>query len=142
MGEQIHDKYVKGLLEEVARNLFVSKGPDVKVNYQGAISASIDGVIKDCCAIEVESRVAKQVRGALVDLLEHRLPKKLLILVPAHMNNPEATAQHCEYILEKYKQQGSMTKVILLKGTGNNPKEEDKSLIEDTLKEMDCFQNG
>lgn len=139
MNKQIHDKYVKSLLEEVAPDVFVRRGSEVKVSYRGGISASIDGVIKDCCAIEVESRVPKQVRGALLDLLEHRLPKKLLILVPAHMNNPEATAQHCKHILEKYKRQGTTTKVILLKGTGNNPEESDKSLIENALKEMGCL---
>jgi len=133
---QLHDKYGKMLLEKVGGNSFVKNGPDVKVRYQGGITASIDGVINDC-AIEVESRVDKQVRGALVDLLEHHLSKKLLIIIPVYMNKPEATAKHCEYILEKYKKPKSEIKVIVLNGTGDAPEaEKDKILIETALKEL------
>lgn len=143
MTRQIHNNYGKRLLKEVVGDLLIATGPDTRVNYQGDISAKIDGVIEACCAIEIESRVAKQVRGALIDLLEHQLSKKLLILIPAHMNDPEATARHCKHLLEKYKQQGSTVKVVLLKGTGDNPKDsEDKKLIESALRELECLQNG
>ena len=101
MKSQIHDKYGKKLLREIVGFRFIDKGRLVEVDYGGGITSRIDGVIDDC-AIEIESRVAKQVRGALLDLLEHPYPKKLLILIPKHMNNPEATAKHCEYILNKY----------------------------------------
>ena len=141
MAGQIHDNYGKELLMEIAGNRFKSRGDFVKIYYPGGISATIDGVINDC-AIEIESRVEKQVRGALLDLLEHPLQKKHLILIPAHMYNPEATAKHCEYILEKYKKQDDqITKVILLKGTGDNPKkEEDKEQLKRALIDLDVLR--
>jgi|Deesub1362A_J573_1020465.scaffolds.fasta_scaffold09271_2 hypothetical protein len=139
MAAQIHHNYGKKLLRQIVGDRFISSGDAVRVRYKGC-SASIDGVINNCCAIEIESRVAKQVRGALLDLLEHPLPKKLLILVPAHMYNPEATVEHCKYILGKYKKEGQITKVILLEGIGNNPKESvDKEKIKDALKELGCL---
>jgi len=141
-----HDNYGKELLKKVAGCQFKSKGKSVKVCYSGYVSASIDGVINNCCAIEIESRVDKQVRGALLDLLEHPLSKKLLILIPAHMRDPQATAKHCEYILGKYtknlekKGQKITTKVILLDGTGKNRKEStDKEKIKKALMELGCL---
>jgi hypothetical protein len=96
--------------------------------------------VKDCCAIEIESRVAKQVRGALIDLLYHPLTKKLLILIPVHMNNPEGTAEHCREILNKYITEGERADVVLLRGTGHNPKpEEDGKLVEQALKRLGCL---
>jgi hypothetical protein len=140
MTEQIHDNYGKELLRQIAGALFISSGDSVKVRYGGGVSASVDGIIDHCCAIEIESRVAKQIRGALLDLLEHPLSRKLLIIIPAHMYNPANTAKHCEYILEKYKRQGQVTRVILLRGTGNNPKQtEDKERIRTALTDLECL---
>ena len=138
--KQIHDSYGKELLREILGSRFINSRDVVKVRYGSYISAFIDGVINNCCAIEIESRVDKQVRGALLDLLQHELPKKLLILIPAHMRDPEATAGHCEYILEKYKKEGQTIKVILLKGTGDKPlKSVDKERIKKALTELGCL---
>lgn len=140
--KKIHEKYSKKLLKKIAGDRFISSGESVKVNYEGPVTARIDGVIHDCCAIEIESRVAKQVRGSLLDLLEHPLSKKLLILIPAHMNNPENTAKHCEDIFKKYKKKQQVTKVILLKGTGRNPRcyaDKDKKKIKDALRALGCL---
>jgi len=139
VSERIHEEYGKQLLKEILGDRLVTLGPNTRVDHQENLSASIDGVVRDCCAIEIESRVAKQVRGALVDLLEHPLSKKLLILVPAHMNNPEAMARHCEYLLTKYKQTGVTAKVVVLRGTGDDPQRDaDKKLLEAALKELEC----
>ena len=75
--KQIHDSYGRELLREILGSRFINDTDDlVKVDYGTYISAFIDGVINNCCAIEIESRVDKQLRGALLDLLEHKLPKK------------------------------------------------------------------
>jgi hypothetical protein len=104
------------------------------------VSATIDGVIMDCCAVEIESRVAKQVRGALLDLLNHPLKRKLLILIPAHMYDPEATAEHCRLILERYKRSEEQIEVILLRGTGYDQRpDEDGKLIEEALRRLGCL---
>lgn len=140
MSRQIHDKYGKRLIRTIAGSKFVDSGELVRVQYRGGISATIDGVIKDCCAIEIESRVAKQVRGALVDLLTHPLTKKLLMLIPAHMNDPEGTAEHCRGILDKYRENSEQIEVVLLQGTGHDPKpDEDRELIEQALRRMGCL---
>jgi hypothetical protein len=140
-----HGNYVKKLLEDVAGTRFISSGECVNVEYSG-VTAKIDGVIKECCAIEVESRVDKQIRGALLDLLEHHLPKKLLIIVPVHMTNPEKTVEHCQEILKRYnaiKNPKAMPpRVIPLQGTGEDPyihEKEDRELIKKTLEEMGCL---
>ena len=140
MGKQVHDNYVKDMLEKIAGDQFITKRLDTKVDYEGQISAYIDGVITNCCAIEIESRTNKQIRGALIDLLNHKLPKKLLILVPANIYKPPASVPHCEFILEKYKNSKLIKiKVILLKGTGNNPNKEDIDIIKKGLKDLDCL---
>lgn len=142
MSRQIHDKYGKRLIRTIAGSKFIDSGDLVRIQYQGDISATIDGVIKGCCAIEIESRVAKQVRGALVDLLTHPLTKKLLILIPAHMNDPEGTAEHCREILDRYKDDSEQIEVVLLRGTGHDPKpDEDKGLIEQALKRVGCLSS-
>lgn len=139
MSTQIHDSYGKRLLKAVVGDRFVLRGRETKVDFRG-VTGSIDGVVKECCAVEIESRVAKQVRGALVDLLEHRLSKKLLVLIPAHMHDAEATAKHCTYILEKYASKGAVVKVVLLKGTGHVPRDsEDTQLIRQALEDLGCI---
>lgn len=142
MSRQIHDKYGKRLIRTIAGSKFVDSGDLVRVQYRGGVSATIDGVIKGCCAIEIESRVAKQVRGALVDLLYHPLTKKLLILIPAHMNDPEGTAAHCKEILDRYRRNVEHIEVVLLQGTGHKPKpDEDRRLIEQALRRMGCLNS-
>jgi len=140
MSSQIHDRYGKRLVQAIAGGKFVDSGDLVRIQYGGGMSANIDGVVKDCCAIEIESRVAKQVRGALLDLLCHPLSKKLLVLIPVHMNDPEATAEHCKEILKRFMKKGERADVVLLRGTGDDPKpEEDRKLIEEALKRLGCF---
>jgi hypothetical protein len=137
---QIHDKYGKSLFEKVAGCTFVDHGNSVKVQYVGGITASIDGTVNNECAVEIESRVDKQIRGAVLDLLCHPYPKKLLILLPVHMNNPEKTAIHCKWILEHFKKPHEQTEVILLEGSGDNPHQlEDTELIQNALKKLNCL---
>jgi hypothetical protein len=137
---QVHDRYGKKLVNAAVGKRFVDSGDLVRFEYGGGVSATIDGVIRDCCAIEIESRVAKQVRGALLDLLNHPLKRKLLILIPAHMYDPEATAEHCRLILERYKRSEEQIEVILLRGTGYDQRlEEDGKLIEEALRRLGCL---
>lgn len=114
-------------------------GSAVKVKY-GPIKASIDGIITNSCAIEIESRVDKQIRGAIVDLLLHPMRKKLLILIPAHMNNPSASLAHCEAVVAGLAGPERQVRVVLLKGTGYQPREEeDVELIRDALAGLGCL---
>jgi hypothetical protein len=140
MNMRIHEKYGKALMKAVAGDGFVDSGDVVRVRYRGGISANIDGVLNGCCAVEIESRVEKQVRGAVIDLLCHPLAKKLLVLIPEHMNNPEGTAEMSREILDRFNREGERSEVVLLRGTGNYPKpDEDRRLIEQALKILGCL---
>jgi hypothetical protein len=139
MSGQVHDRYGKKLMKAIAGATFVDSGNSVRVQYAGQVSAIIDGVLEGYCAIEIESRVSKQVRGALIDLLSHPLPNKLLILIPAHAYNPLGTAEHCAEILNRYRKPDERVEVVLLTGTGHNPRPlEDKALIKQALKRLGC----
>ncbi len=134
----IHDRYVKGLFGNILGASFVDTGPEVVVHYP-AITGRIDGVVRGCCAIEIESRTDKQVRGALLDLTFHPYDKKLLILVPAHMHDPRRTVDHCKGILKEILEQGAQFGVVLLEGTGNMPMEEkDTAILTRALKTLGC----
>jgi hypothetical protein len=132
-----HADYGRKLISGVAEGCFTDDREATRVEYGGDTSAFIDGVIKSECAVEIESRVDKQVRGALVDLLSHPYPKKLLILIPAHMNNPEKTKKQCEGILNKFKRPTDQVVVALLKGTGDGPMpKEDEGLLRVALSNL------
>jgi len=128
-----HDRYVKGLLRRLFGSQYKIDKYYTYVKYAEG-SAQIDGVIvfSDCeIAVEIESRTAKQVRGALLDLFFHRARKKLLIIVPEYMYDPQALKKDAEYILSELKKirPDINFKVVILKGSGNDPKHEEDSVI-------------
>lgn len=144
MGNQAHDQYGKQLIRKIAGQRFLAFGPEVAFKYEGGVEARIDGVIRDECAIEIESRTQKQVRGAVLDLFYHPLPKKLLILIPMYIGDSEATKRHCEWLLKEfhrvYQKPAEKIKVVLLKGTGKRPdKANDSALIRIALEELGCL---
>jgi len=85
--------------------------------------------------------MAKQIRGALLDLLNHPLTKKLLVLIPAHMyDRGVGTAEHCREILTRYRRDGEQIEVVALRGIGHDPKpDEDRRLIEQALRRLGCL---
>lgn len=118
-----HDKYGKRILEEGAGSAYTTCARSVRVDYGKGGYASVDGTVGSQIAVEIESRVSKQVRGALLDLVFHPYPKKLLILLPVHMNDPERTVAQCEHILARLLD-GSDFRVALLHGHGSDYKNE------------------
>ena len=132
-----HAEYGKRLLADMAGKHFTDDWEVTSVKYRGGTSAHIDGVIGEDCAIEIEARVDKQVRGALVDLLLHHCSKKLLVLIPAWMNQPENSKEQCKGILYTLKRPSDEVQVVLLQGTGDNPMpEKDKALLKAALLEL------
>jgi hypothetical protein len=80
--------------------------------------------------------VSEQVRGALLDLICHPYPKKLLVLLPVHMSNPEITAEQCPNILSWFCPVGSF-RVVVLKGSGSNPQfPEDAAVVVAVLADL------
>jgi hypothetical protein len=87
------------------------------VDYGSCAPARIDGIVGSI-AVEIESRVSKQVRSAVLDLICHRSPQKLLVLVPVHMTNPADTAIQCRNILGRFMNSANF-RVVVLVGTGD-----------------------
>ena len=113
-----HDRYGKRVLREATKGIGLHYGPSVEIKYGVGPPARIDATVDDI-AVEIESRVSKQVRGAVLDLICHTYPKKFLILLPVHMSSPEITAEQCRYIMRQYCPEDTF-RVVVLKGSGDN----------------------
>ncbi len=120
-----HDEYGKRVIQEATHGAAIHYGPPVEVSYGAGRPARIDATVGDI-AVEIESRVSKQVRGAVVDLICHTHPKKLLVLLPVHMDNPEVTAAQCRNIMSRFLSE-SFFRVIVLMGSGNDHRIADDS---------------
>lgn len=132
-----HDDYGKRVIQKAANDAASIYGRSVEIDYGTAQPARIDATLGEI-AIEVESRVSKQVRGAVLDLICHSNPKKLLILLPVHMGSPEATATQCRNILSRFIPDGSY-RVVVLKGRGDNPQLlEDAMVVRAALSELNA----
>ena len=116
-----HDDYGKRILQESAGRAFDTHGPSVEIDYGAGMPARIDGTVSGRVAVEVESRTAKQVRGAVLDLLCHPYPKKLLLILPVHMSNAETTARQCQTALQRFLAKADF-RVVVLRGHGSDQK--------------------
>lgn len=131
-----HDAYGKAVLRRVAGQAFIGWGPSVEVDYGAGRPARVDGTVSGTIVVEIESRTSKQVRGAVLDLVSHPYPKKLLVLLPMHMSDCETCAEQCRRILSRYVQAGSF-RVVVLDGTGIRPSPDtDARLIWTALHEL------
>lgn len=114
---------------------FSSIGPSSIVTYRGQ-QGRIDGTVGPLVAVEIEAKTySKQVRGAVLDLICHGYPKKLLLLVPV---GGQATkiAEQSRSILERFVDPSSF-RVVVLKGTADDPElERDALRVRDTLLEL------
>jgi len=127
-----HDIYGKKILLEATNGQAKTLGATVEVDYGAGYPARIDGTFENI-AIEIESRTSKQVRGAVLDLICHSFPKKLLLLLPVHMSNPEVAATQCRSILDRLCGQNTY-EVLVLTGHGDNPNPEtDTALIREAI---------
>lgn len=113
-----HDAYGKAVMRRAVGSAFRESGPAVRVSYGTSKGGgTIDGVVGDTIAVEIESRVPKQIRGAVLDLICHDYPKKLLVLVPVHMSNPALCSDQCRNILGRFVKPEDY-RVIVLAGSG------------------------
>jgi hypothetical protein len=127
-----HDTYGKAVMRLAAGDAYTAVG---FVHYGTRSPAQIDGTIADI-AIEIESRVSKQVRGAVLDLICHDHPKKLLALFPVHMGYPTETATQCRNILGRFVKPHNF-RVIVLQGNGTSPAtDEDVATVRAALSEL------
>jgi len=143
----IHDAYGKEVLKKATngqfRHWFV-RG-DLTVNYPpGGMTAELDGVIGKDCVVEVEGVNEKQIRGGILDLVFHPHPKKLLVIIPANINNkPENIERACQRLLDDLIMAlypVASGQVIVLSGTGHNKSEflkQDCAKVQEALRFLD-----
>ena len=80
--------------------------------------------------------MSKQVRGAVLDLIFHPYPKKLLVLLPVHMSSPSDCAGQCRFVLARFIDPADF-RVVVLSGSGNRPSPEaDVSLVRKVAAEL------
>ena len=130
-----HDKYGKEVVKKAVGSYFSSSGPSSFVTYK-AERARIDGTVSSFIAVEIEAKAyAKQVRGAVLDLICHSYPKKLLVLLPVE-GQANKIAEQSRSILEKFVDPSGF-RVVVLKGTGDKPDLEGDALrVRDALREL------
>jgi hypothetical protein len=129
-----HDSYGRRVMRAAFGNRY-REMYTTEISYGAGRPARIDGTVDQNIAVEVESRVSKQVRGAVLDLLCHAYPKKLLVLLPVHMSDITTTARQCEFIFARFLDRESY-RVVKLTGCGSKPCfESDVALLQSELKQ-------
>lgn len=140
----IHDDYGKELLRESLGTRWDAHSSQRSIELAG-VRADLDGVIisKDGthveCAVEIEARVYKQIRGAIVDLALHPAPSKLLIVMlaqPQVGKDEDKMISHIKHVWTRIHGMGEFS-VVCLKGTGTSSrKQEDRKLIVDAIRTL------
>ncbi|MDO8751441.1 MAG: hypothetical protein Q7K03_09915 [Dehalococcoidia bacterium] len=130
----VHDKYGKAVVKEALESIGQTNQGQTLVRY-GQAKAFIDAATNNV-AIEIESRTPKQVRDALLDLIHHAAPKKLLILIPAYGGNLMNLLSMCSYILGCHVALRDF-RIVPVTSNGYDPRlEEDVRLVMEALKEL------
>ncbi len=131
-----HDDYGKNVLRVAAGGAFTDRGKDVKVDYGAGRPARIDGTVAGNIAVEIESRTSKQVRGAVLGLIFHPFPKKLLVLIPMYMADCDVCGDQCRVALARFVK-GEDFRVVVLSGTGaDSVQDADAEIVRATLLEL------
>lgn len=141
----IHDEYGKGLFRPLLGDRWSSLDFARSVQEEG-VRADLDGIIRRAddksveCTVEIEARVYKQIRGAMVDLSLHPAPQKLLVVIKAQpqLGDTPRIMRHCTYIWQQVAgtNRGEF-EMAVLEGTGLNPNTEfDLKLLKDTLQKL------
>ncbi len=129
-----HDAYGKLIMRAAAGDAFSDSGASCTIRFgDDAAGARIDGVVGNRIAVEIESRTPKQIRGAVLDLIFHPYPSKLLLIIAGHQNDARRAANQCRHILRELVAEKNF-QVVLLSGNGREHREtEDVALVRAAL---------
>ena len=131
----VHDEYGKQILRRATKGGVELGGPSVEIDYGTVSPARIDGSYKEHIAIEVEARTGKQVPGAILDLICHPYPKKLLLCMPRNMT--AYVPEQCRNILAKFISERDF-QIVTLEGDGNHPRpRKDSKIVADALLKLE-----
>jgi hypothetical protein len=114
-----HYEYGYQVLQAATEGRATLNGPPVEIDYGPGPPAHVCATVGEI-AIEIE-KTEKQIRGAVLDLICHAHPKKLLVLMPDHMTSRGITAEQCRTILKRFCSEGCFC-VMVLRGSGNMPR--------------------
>lgn len=132
----VHSQYGKKVMKAAVGSQFTDWGTWVEVDYGCGDPARIDGVVGSDVAVEIDSRVGKQVRGAVLDLICHQSSKKLLIVEPVQMTDPEVCAEQCRNILRRFLRPSDF-RVVVLAGSGQSTcLDADAAAVREALSEL------
>jgi hypothetical protein len=131
-----HDAYGKQVMRVAAGVDYHDWGEPTYVHYGAGMPARIDGAVGSDIAVEIESRVSKQIRGAILDLVCHSYPKKLLVLLPVHMADAEVAAAQARNIMARFMPEANF-RVLVLQGSGRaNVVDGDATVVKAALREL------
>lgn len=145
-----YEDYGKGLFWQLLKDQWDPQASERSVDEAG-VRADLDGAIraqgaKDVvCAVEIEARIYKQIRGAIVDLALHSAPAKLLVVIPAQyqLRGREVTLRHVQYVWQQIAGEGhGRFHAVFLDGTGTEPDYEFSSIHPATLSIGASGDNG
>ncbi|HVS46442.1 MAG TPA: hypothetical protein VMS32_07235 [Verrucomicrobiae bacterium] len=132
-----HDEYGKRVVAAAAGRYY-DRSQFVRVDYGGSLRTGgfIDATVAGSIAVEVESRTSKQIRGAVLDLLCHAFPKKLLLVLRVHASNPNLAAEQCENALRRFVRPSDYRVRVLDGHGGNEHFEADVAAVRSALIEL------
>jgi hypothetical protein len=141
----IHEDYGKRLFGCILGERWVTSG-DARSVRMASVRADLDGVILSEelseieCAVEIEARIYKQIRGAILDLFWHPAPRKMLtvILAQSQLGNEEKARAHLMFVCRKLASGDNRPfELVILRGSGEYPAEEDdRVLLSGALKRL------
>jgi hypothetical protein len=132
-----HDSYGKMLMANVVGQRWSADSYSRSIALEG-IRADLDGVIRTAdlktvhWAVEIETRLAKQLRGTVVDLALHPALNKLLILIEMPPQLPDAAkaARHLRYVWQRLISTGfGRFEIIVLPGIWSPDREKQHEII-------------
>jgi hypothetical protein len=132
-----HDAYGKLIMRNAAGDAFSDSGSLCMIRFgDDAARARIDGVVSNSIAVEIESRTPKQIRGAVLDLIFHPYPRKLLLIIAGHQNDARQAANQCRHILREEIGDENF-QVVLLAGNGREHHQTgDVALVREALRRL------
>ena len=131
----VHNDYGKEVLRKATKGLVEFGGAGVEIDFGTAAPARIDGAYKGSIAIEVEARTGKQVHGAVLHLICHPYPRKLLVCMGQNMTKD--VPEQCRNILSRFISPEDF-QVVRLEGDGHHPRpRKDAQIVASALAMLD-----
>jgi hypothetical protein len=115
-----HDRYGKRVLSKAVGDDWIASGETLLVDFGAGPVGRLDGIVRSRIAVKIESREPKQVRGAVLDLVFHTAPKKLLVLIPAY-NEPRTMKPQSQLIMSEFLNKRRF-RIVALLGRGGRPR--------------------